>query len=1164
MARRLKSSLLVLFLHLSALYCSVLSVQLCEPNAVPCPSAEESVCNQRPDCCFSMFEEGEVGLVVGNVNVVSLLNDILTNGTGSISQASGDEFFNLSTSTGNVSVTNRVDRDGAEGKKCITISIRATQQNGVLLTTVGVIVEDINDNAPLFGVVTPPDYPRPEGSHVSLCIDEHPELEAIDIDSGQNADITYMLVEEGTDMFKMNGNCIVNKVELDREAVADPSNTPEYRIELTLIASDGKLESNNTLTIIVIDVNDNTPIFTESSLAIVRVREDEMDGIVIRDLNATDLDFNDVLTFSLETNGVPFALNEMNGKLSLVKSDGNIDPGAQNLDIAVSDAVGNTNRSTLTVDILDVNDKADITFLTEKPLIEEMDPNHYLLRYKIQDKDESTDENYYDENYYDVQLSGQHAEYFKTKVVLSPFTLIDINLNHSIDQELIRGPDGNSIIELVIDVEEIGLYKNYTHQLCHNITVIGINDNVPFINKTKFYVPEESEMKIGDLEIMDLDSGINGTIAGSSVESAFAYNNPVSLTRRDVTQRFQSLNPGNQSALISPSLDREVGIELIIVTMKLTDGGGSSSYVNITVNLGDINDNCPIFANDLVIEFNEGEVDGVQGRVAASDADTGPNAEVVYQLLNHTELFTVNSSSGDVMANGSFDREQKDNYALVIEARNSRQIEGPKCEWSRIVVTVMILDVNDNDPVWENTGSTFDVFSDSAIGTLVITLIASDADQNPSITYEIEPNELFKMDKRNGVISVGADLSDKVDSYDLTVTASDGEKTVPRNITINVKTPEAASSFTQPVIIGITVGLCALLVTAILVTTAFILYCVYLEKKKQSRKINNRNGRLDIDGANSPARGILRPIPGTTGLNGRTSSASGSSRAKVGKTVQEYGYDYESNGSGVYVTAIHLDSSGDESPVTPPRPPSAPSHHHHHNGKLPAMGRHAHTNGGPARLSPIHEDTLFNSYPYRQHPMQDDYSDDSEEGNSEDDESTLPDNASSTNAPLPNTRHLSHMASSPRSTPPNSHLGPHLPMAQISPSHQFTRSPDHGPGGLNPPRIDELSVHSSSSDSLTVTPPPVHSHMSHENPRLRPPGRSAYPAHMPEGYVMPPSCSSRYGADPFMGRYGGTDFGDASTYTSADLDDALHFNPDQEPGIYSLTATSSYDEDSQL
>ncbi|CAI8037111.1 hypothetical protein GBAR_LOCUS20759 [Geodia barretti] len=137
-------------------------------------------------------------------------------------------------------------------------------------------------------------------------------------------------------------------------------------------------------------------------------------------------------------------------------------------------------------------------------------------------------------------------------------------------------------------------------------------------------------------------------------------------------------------------------------------------------------------------------------------------------------------------------------------------------------------------------------------------------------------------------------------------------------------------------------------------------------------------------------------------------------------------------------------------------------------------------------------------------------------------------------------------------------------MAQISPSHQFTRSPDHGPGGLNPPRIDELSVHSSSSDSLTVTPPPVHSHMSHENPRLRPPGRSAYPAHMPEGYVMPPSCSSRYGADPFMGRYGGTDFGDASTYTSADLDDALHFNPDQEPGIYSLTATSSYDEDSQL
>ena len=72
---------------------------------------------------------------------------------------------------------------------------------------------------------------------------------------------------------------------------------------------------------------------------------------------------------------------------------------------------------------------------------------------------------------------------------------------------------------------------------------------------------------------------------------------------------------------------------------------------------------------------------------------------------------------------------------------------------------------------------------------------------------------------------------------------------------------------------------------------------------------------------------------------------------------------------------------------------------------------------------------------------------------------------------------------------------------------------------------------------------------------------------MPDGYVIPPSSTavtSRYSAGPFMDRLGTThDFGDASTYASTELDEVLHFH-DQEPGIFSLTATSSYDEVSQL
>ena len=1166
MTRRFKNLTLVFFLHLTSLYCSVRSVEQCESSAVECPV--QGVCDQSPDCCFSMKEEKMEGQVVGNVNVVTLINDILTNGSGSISQQQNEDepqIFNLNTTTGEVRVTQRVDRDEGENH-CITITIRVQQQSGsVSVTTVGVIVEDLNDNAPMFNSNADP-YRTREGLNLSLCIGTYPGLEATDIDSAEHSQISYSLEGEEASKFEINNqSCIVNKVELDREAVADPSNTPEYRIQLTLRATDGELVSNNTLPIIIIitDINDNPPIFTGPSLETVEVREDEEDGVVIRDLNATDLDYNNTLRFHLQTTNVPFDLNESTGKLSLVKGD-DFSLGTYTLAISVSDDMDERmNSATLVVKIQDVNDKANIILILENSLIEEMGAGGLLLRYRIRDDDTEP-------NTYLVELLGSHIENFAVSFHISDrLQLIEVVVTHPVDQEEIRDSDGNSTIELVIDVEEIGPYINYTHQLRHTIDVVGINDNLPFINKTEFDVPENSETKIGDLEIIDRDSGINGTIASSCVIQALAFSNSSAPSTTDVTTQFKNLNPCNQTTLISPPLDRDKDdIALIIVTMNLTDGGGRSNSANITVNLRDINDNCPTFSGDILeIKFNEGEQDGVQGSVTASDADSGPNARVEYELLNHKELFSVDNETGEIKAKGNFDREDTNSYAIEIQASNLVQVQDSDCQWGRTVVMVTILDLNDSPPEWENTVKNLEVFSDSTIGTLVITLTAIDPDEISTIMYSIEPNDLFKIEENTGVISVAADLSEKIGTYDLTATATDEENPpITQNITIEVTTPATTAGLSQQVIIGSTVGLCVLLVIAILVTTAVILYCVYLEKRKQSLRISKRNGRSEIDGVNSPARGILRQIPSSasSGLNGRTNSATSGRGVKFEKTVQKYGYDY---GPDVYVTqsAIHLDSSGDESPVTPSHPPTAPPHHHHqHNGKLPVMGRHAHTNGGP-RLSPIHEDTLFPSYlhrPHPTHPMQDDYSDDSE-GNSEDDESTLPDNASSTNAPLPNTRHLSHMASSPRSTPPNSHLGPHLPMAQISPPHQFTRSPDHG-SGLNPPQhIDDLSVHSSSTESLTPTQLPGHPHISHENQRLRPPGRSAYPVHMPEGYVMPPS-SSRYGADPFMGRYGGTDFGDASTYTSADLDDALHFNPDQEPGIFSLTATSSYDEESQL
>ena len=1140
----------------------------CERSAVPCP---QSQCAGNPLCCFSMREEQEVGQVVGNVNVLSLIHNILANGSGSIAlNGDSSEFLELNATTGDVRVKSRIDREAERpDTSCIGLSVDVEQSSGSEIKFVGVIVEDINDNPPVFNQVPQP-FVIPEGTDFSRCI-RAGGLEAVDHDTGQNARIVYTLSGLGAGLFGIqlnedNDSCIVNVQELDREAVGDPSTTPEYHIQLTLTASDGELSSNITLSIIVTDVNDNAPTFTRSSLQNVEIRQDTMVGKVIRDLNATDVDFNNTLTFCVEdcnsnNNGL-FALNFTTGEISVNSA---LTQGIHELTVIVKDEEGRRNTSTLIIDVLDVNDKSVINLLTRNVVIveEELYEGVVVVRYEIVDDDSA-------QNQYVVQLTGPHTQNFdalyeERELGGTLFRSIGIHISHPVDQEAIVNETGGNIIELKIFINEIGPFVNFTHEETANITVLGINDNLPFITPEVYYAEEEAQMRLSDLAIRDLDSDeVNGTIDSFCVVSALGF--PGESSPTDLIDEFEMVNFCNELGLIFPLLDREEYIDFVVVTLNITDGGGLSNVVNATIHLTDVNDNCPEFdmADSLLIP--EDSPLGVQGSVNASDKDIGPNAEIEYGLVGLNNNFSIDPVMGTISSKIMFDSETKATYIVEIEAKNKAEyVHGMMCT-SKITLMVEILDVNDNAPVWKATDtSVFSVFSDSATGHLVATIEATDADKNPTITYQIEPNTLFSIEPSTGIIRTKSDLSNSVGSYNRMVTASDGEHSTPRNITIEVTTPAAAEPL-SPFIIGSTIGVCVLLVVAVLVVTFLVLFCVFIDKRRRSVKLSNHSRRSsEIDGMSSPGRGILRQIPSSTisSSSSRSNGANGTSRGvKFEKTVHKY--DYEANGSDVYVTQsnIHLDSSGDESPVTPPRLPSAP-HHPHYNGKLPTMDGHAHMNG-VSRLPPIHEDFPFAPHNiHRSHPMQDEYSDDSD-GNYEDDESTLPDNASSTNAPLPNTRHLSHMASSPHSTPPNSHLGPHLPMAPISPSHQFSRSPDRG-AGLNPPsRLDEISVHSSSSDSLNAAPLPVHSHISsHEVQRLnRPPGRTGYPVHMPEGYVMPPLSSSRYGADPFC-RYGGTDFGDASTYTSADLDDVLHFT-DQEPGIFSLTATSSYDEESQL
>ena len=1180
-ARQFKHASLLLLLCV-ALQSFDRSVSQCESHAVPCPS----VCdNQMPLCCFSANEEEDIGTVVGNVDVVTQIHTVLTDQTGSIILTDVNHpYFDLVAATGAVRVKSRVDRE--EVGNCVLLGI------GVLgsAVLVGVRIEDINDNAPIFA--SPSVFIEENESDVTkkwVCINERSSLQATDDDTGSNGNISYSIGGAAENMFAIGADtCITNTKPIDRDSVPQPQTTELYTLSLLVIATDDGVPPRNSsinLIINVRDINDNYPQFTADSLEPITVLENEMEGTVIRVLKADDRDYNSELTYYLHTTTLPFVLNTTSGQLSVSGSSSlTYTEDGYTLTVGVTDSE-NHNETTLLVIVVNVNEKASIVIVgmpTEN--IDEVSSYPSLFTYKIVDPDDAAEEDF------SVELLGVRSEHFSVTISkFFSFFSITINLDTPIDLEALVNETGNTTFVLGILVTELG-FPNISHTFENIITVEGINDNYPLLVVTEFEFKEEqlAGSLIRQLEGIDLDIGINGTVMSYCIISATAQSEDHTETK-DLTDAFVMSNDNNPCllpphTLTAPTIDREDGADTVVIAMNLTDGGGNSNVSIITVNIVDVNDNFPSFlSTEYRFSFTEGQDPVNIGTVTAYDDDTGANAEVEFELMDDQDLFTVNRTTGDVSTLTEFDREEKDMYSIRIEARNVAPIEGNVDDFNLndvATITVTVGDINDSPPEWENDVKTYiTITSDYVVGELVTVLIAKDADlgDNAAITYTLDPAELFNVSML-GEINVAGSLENKIGTYSLTLTASNTAEPYHMaylNITLEVERPDTTSDPSVAIYASIS-GTILFVLLAIVVLFVILLF-VYFNKRRQSVNLSNKNGRSHSNGVNSPTRGILRQIPSTSvGFSSRSNSTNGTGRGvKFDDKVQKIGYDDDhavSNNDDVFFTesSIHLDSSGDESPQTPPR-----LHSVHHNGKLPSDG-HSHSPNGAVRLSPIQENFL---YSHQNYPMQEEYNlnlyDEDSEVQSDDDT----DNASSKNAPIPSVRHLqqyksspkhgmSRMPPSPHSSPPTSHLAP-LPMGQISPSHQFPLSPElRTTHNTTPPLHERLSSHSSSTDSLTPSPHPQHesSHM------MRQTSRSTYPVHMPEGYVIPPSTHSavpsRFPAESFMDPFEGTDYGDASTYASAELDEALNFRPDLEPGIYSLTATSSvysYDnEESQL
>jgi hypothetical protein len=124
------------------------------------------------------------------------------------------------------------------------------------------------------------------------------------------------------------------------------------------------------------------------------------------------------------------------------------------------------------------------------------------------------------------------------------------------------------------------------------------------------------------------------------------------------------------------------------------------------------------------------------------------------------------------------DREQRSVYELKVVAIDG----GEPAKSAQMLVSVVVMDANDNHPVFEQSVYSVEIREDTAPGTSLVRVHASDADEGPNgmVTYSLPEHversygHIFRVDEQTGVVYLRAPVDyERASVYHLTIAATD-------------------------------------------------------------------------------------------------------------------------------------------------------------------------------------------------------------------------------------------------------------------------------------------------------------------------------------------------------------------------------------------------------
>jgi len=241
--------------------------------------------------------------------------------------------------------------------------------------------------------------------------------------------------------------------------------------------------------------------------------------------------------------------------------------------------------------------------------------------------------------------------------------------------------------------------------------------------------------------------------------------------------------------MLARSLDRENEPSHSFMA-TVTDAGGLSSQIPLTLTVTDVNDNRPVFAEMVQLaSVAENAINAFVAAVTATDADArGPNSNLEYRIIGGNTLsnFAIDLNAGTIFTAKPLDREVQANHVLQVVANDQGS---PSLTSATAVVQITVADRNDHPPTVEDVVYSVPpgrVSENALPGLVVATVVGADLDVDDRILYTAVAGDLQSLNVTStGAVVVGGPIDrETTASLTLTVSVSNGDGVQPSASTV--------------------------------------------------------------------------------------------------------------------------------------------------------------------------------------------------------------------------------------------------------------------------------------------------------------------------------------------------------------------------------------------